>query len=93
MIILVYALLILNLPFYFLHSGPEFPVFSLVALGNVKVLLVIGQPNFKIIYITFWVFQSKISSGGPKSERGRRTPRTHDMLVIKSIPCLQGICI
>ena len=60
-------------------------------LESGKVLLLIGQPNSKTIYVTFWAFQSKISSGGPESERSRRTPRTHDMLVIKSIPCLQGI--
>ena len=82
-----------NLPFYFLHSDPEFLLFSLVALGIGQVQLLISQPDPKTIYVTFWAFQSKISSGGPESERGRRTPRTHDMLVIKSIPCLQGICI
>jgi hypothetical protein len=82
-----------NLPFYFLHSDPEFPVISHVALESDKVQLLIGQPNSETINVTFRAFQSKISSCGPESERGRRTPRTHDMLVIKSIPCLQGICI
>ena len=82
----------MTLPFYFLHPGPEFPVFSLVALGSGKVQLLIDQIPRQFM-LNSGLFQSKISSGGPESERGRRTPRTHDMLVIKSIPCLQGICI
>ena len=45
MIILFYALLVL--PFYFLHSDPEFPVFSLVALGSGKVLGAISYRSIK----------------------------------------------
>ena len=52
MIVLFYALLIL--PFYFLHSGPKVPVFSLVVSGNVKALLLICRSTKfqnKLFYI------------------------------------------